>query len=161
MVWRRKESVSVGIASGQSHCECQGEKDIEEQKSIVAPINLLSSGFIYFATFPSTCSHTLFFPPFNLSAFQKSCIAQYYMLLLWKLKRGDDEASKLQNHLCLLAVRVTAVIYCWITARFTPVQWTSVCYHMFCHLCMPVLLPSLFTACEIIFFASQQNRWWK
>lgn len=62
MVGRRKESVSVGIASGQSHCECQGEKDIEEQKSIMSPINLLSSGFIYFAAFPSTCSHTLFLP---------------------------------------------------------------------------------------------------
>lgn len=69
-----------------------------------------------------------------------------------------ETQERLRNSKTIFVFRLSKLllsvfIYCWITVHFTPVtvQWTSVWYHVFCHSCMPVLLPSLFTACEIIF----------
>lgn len=62
MAGRRKGSVSVGMASGH-HAVSATESNTDEEESILSPINLLSSGFIYFAAPLPACLHKLLLLP--------------------------------------------------------------------------------------------------
>ena len=68
----------------------------------------------FFVFFPFTCLHKLF--PLQPSLLFNLCIAQCErMSLLWKLERGDDEASKLQISLYVFRLSkllLSLFIYC-------------------------------------------------
>lgn len=99
----------MGIASGH-HTLSAGDRDTSEWSRILSPINLSSSGFYLLCCFSLHLFTQIVFP-LTLLLF-KLCISQYEcMSLLWKLKRGDNEASKLQMSFRLQAVRVTAVSF--------------------------------------------------
>lgn len=115
----RKESVSVGNASGH-HTLSAREREAEEERSILSPINLSSSGWIYFTVVFFHLFTQIVFPStsllFKLRSAQCEC-----MSLLWKLERGDDEASKLQTPLLvfrLSKLSLSVFTYCTITVQF-------------------------------------------
>lgn len=56
----KKESVPVGTALGHYTLSAT-EREREQERSILSPINLSSSGFIYFTVFSFSCLHKLFF----------------------------------------------------------------------------------------------------
>lgn len=98
----------MGNASGH-HTLSARDRDTEWRR-ILSPINLSSSGFYLLCCFSLHLFTQIVFP-LTLLLF-KLCISQYEcMPLLWKLKRGDNEASKLQMSFGLQAVRVTAVSF--------------------------------------------------
>lgn len=86
--------------------------------------------YLFHVFFSVTCLHKLF--PLQPSLLFNLCIAQCERTsLLWKLERGDDEASKLQISLFVFRLSkllLSLFIYCTITVQFTLliVQW-NVC----------------------------------
>lgn len=110
----------------------------------MSPISLSSSGFIYF----TSPVYTNCFP-FNLSAFQfMHC--SVCVLFLWELKRGDDEASKLQTSLFvfrLSKLSLSLCIYCTVYVyRSVKCVFTTLC----CFSSAYMLLPPFFHPFEII-----------
>lgn len=92
--------------------------DRDRDRSILSPINLSSSGFIYFILFFSILLFTqVVFPstslPFSLCTARCKCV-----LLLWKLKRRDNEGPETANLSFIVfrlsALSLTVSIYCTI-----------------------------------------------
>lgn len=123
---RKKESVSVGMASGHHTLNTrERERQAEEKRSILSPINLSSSGFIYFTVFfPFTCSHKLF-------SLQPLCFSNHVLLSVRERyccgnsregTRRPPNSKSLFFVFRLSTLSLSVFIYCTITEQFTFVE---------------------------------------
>lgn len=144
-----------------SHSECQRERDRRVEEHPVTYQSLFR--FYLFYCFFLHLFTQIVFP--STSLLFKLCVAQCEsILLLWKLERGDNEASKL--HVSLFVFRLSKLslsvfIYCTITVQFmlALVQWNVWLLNAFFFKCF-CASATIFLRWKL-FVVSLQNRWWK
>lgn len=145
----KKESVSVGIASGH-HTLSARERERQRSRGASCHLSISPLQVLFILLFSLHLFTQIVF--LSTSLLFKSCVSQCECaLLLWKLKRGDNEASKLQISLFvfrLSKLSLSFFIYCTITVQFmlVLVQW-NVCLLLYAlffkHFCAPATTFSL------------------
>lgn len=98
----------MGIASGH-HTLSAREREVEEESSILSPINLSSSGCIYFTVFSLTCLHKLFF--LQPLCFSNDALLSVNVIVVETRERGRRGLRTPSPSSCLQAVKVITVSF--------------------------------------------------